>query len=469
LNEETNINVLFIVIDAVRSDSLGCYGHSQSISPTIDKIARNGVLFKNAFCSINCTEPSLTSMFSGRYPASTGFYKHGERVLKSDVQKLDDLDFLPEILHSLNYKTMAVDWLGRWHSRGYDYYSGGLKGQIRWSLKKYMAKFPQLAIKFIRSLSKQKTIRPDNASRVTNRALKLIENNQNDNWFLFLHYWDTHTPYRPPNKHINKDYLNVREFEEIGTINEKINNQGWRDYFDFRLDGAKNIKDVISKYEGSISYVDSEIGRIVKKLEKLQILDNTLIVITSDHGESLIEHGIYFDHHGLYDETIHVPLVISYPNKLPKNKIVDGFVQHIDLVPTILDIVNCATKDTKLDGFSLLPLIFGTKTKVRNSIFVEEEYTQRKSSIRTDKYKYIYSSSEKSATCKYCGIMHGDLEELYDLKNDAHETNNIIHEKTDEAAALKKELFDWMKHFRNIRTQDKIKKSMRQLKKNRKI
>lgn len=429
-------SIVFIVIDALRTRNLGCYGYSQPISPNIDKLAKEGILFKNAFSCSNVTDASLTTIFSGMYPLSHGILGHGgqwlgKQIGKVDTRKLDQsgINLLPEILRDKGYTTLAVDWLGRWHTRGYNNYSGMLH-------EASPINFPSEKIdKFISLMSrryayiKQSTI-IDDAHLVTAQAKLLIKKNIHKKFFLFAHYWGTHAPYASPPPFYKRVISETRGDEILALLN--------------RIRGSWSSKiwfnEKVTRYLASIAYVDHEIGVLIEALENYGIIDQTLIILTSDHGESLTEHQIYFDHHGLYDVTIHVPLIIRHP-AFPENKTIAGFVQHFDLVPTILDILGSKTE--KFDGRTILPLIYKEVSQLHSAVYAEEALRQRKRAIRTKDYKYIQAPSKLEAICRTCKRVHGGLEELYDLNNDREETKNIIHEKSTTARILKKKLSKW--------------------------
>jgi len=463
---EREPNILFIGVDALRARNLSCYGYPKKTSPNIDRLSKEGVLFEDAYCCINTTDPSFTTIFSGKYPVSHGLLMHGAMIQKEDTLRLSRVRFLPEILKSVGYTTLAVDWLGRWHRRGYDYYGIGnehchegkkednKKGKdrrrddnfaslhkyiktyltpVRYFVKRMLPKLPlplcSLLVNIngiLRPPSKELDI-SQRADSVSNMAIDLIKKNKNKKFFLFLHYWDTHSPYTTPKKHF------------------------------YHL-----VKGFASRYDESIAFVDHEIGRVINSLEEHRILDKTIVILTSDHGESLMEHGIYFDHHGLYDEVIHVPLIIRYPRQIPEGKRVKGFVQHVDIVPTLLHILDIKN-NFDFDGKSTIPLIYD-KTQLRSAVYVEEAHTQRKRAIRTDRFKYIYALSEREAVCRYCGYVHGGLEELYDLSKDPGETVNLIDDCPDIAKKLKKELSEWVSFMEDKREKEYIRKKIKKLK-----
>jgi arylsulfatase A-like enzyme len=446
-------NILFIIIDALRAKNLGCYGYSKPTSPNIDNLVKEGVMFEKAFSCATTTYPSLTTIFSGKYPLSHGIVKleEGKKLYRSAL-RIDETEtvFLPEILQSEGYTTMAIDWLGRWLKRGYDYYSGivGPRQLMLYSLirKLTVKSFPTSFLLKIQHFLQRHKI---NAEIITDKAIDLIERNHKKRFFLFLHYWDTHVPYNPPGHHIEKfidsDYGNDQSVEEV--LGQLKPNSKW--YLRKRImSDTKTINEVLARYDGAISYVDAEIGRLIEALKHHGVFDDTFIILTSDHGESLTEHDIYFNHHGLYDVTIHVPLILKHPH-FPKNKRVKSLVQHTDITPTILESLGIKNNHFGFDGKSLYPLIYGELDELRDFVFSEEAAMEQKKALRTHEYKYIYAYSEKDAMCKECGYIHGGIQELYDLHEDPDESDNIVEERPDKAINLREKIEDLVKHLQS--------------------
>ena len=259
---------------------------------------------------------------------------------------------------------------------------------------------------------------PDPAEAVVTQALDRVEGADSP-FYLFCHFWDTHSPYELP---------------------------------DERLQGFDE-RDPVDRYRAAISYVDDEITRLRHRLEELGYED-TLFVVMGDHGESFGEHGIYFDHHGLYDPSLHVPVILSHPD-LPSGRTIDEFIQHIDLAPTILEFI--ATHEgpsvadtTGMDGMSLLPVIDDPDETTRDAVIAEEAHTQRRICLRTSQYKYIELLSG-SPVCRGCNVIHGGERELYDLKQDPEETNNIVDQKPEVADRLQQRVKEWMQTHGNER------------------
>jgi arylsulfatase A-like enzyme len=248
---------------------------------------------------------------------------------------------------------------------------------------------------------------------VINLGAKKIKNIRNHPFFLFLHLWDVHNPYFCPKK--------------------------------LRTYNGRNSKKILhDRYLGSVRYADRQLGRFFNFLKNNNIFDDTIVIVTSDHGESLTEHDIFFDHHGLYDETTHVPLIIRYPRRFSEGKKVRGFIQHVDLLPTILDILNIGQEEYQLDGKNLIPLVKNSRRVLRPFVYMEESYVQQKRAIRTKKYKYI-EAKDGVGYCRYCHKVHAGVEELYDLQKDPSEKNNVANQNP----AMAKELKSKMNNFVN--------------------
>jgi arylsulfatase A-like enzyme len=434
-------NVILIVIDALRARNLGCYGMQGEPSPYIDKVASEGTLFEKAFSCWNTTDQSLTSILTGKYPRSHGIMNHGDKVTEGERRLFLETGtkLLAQYMKQSGHKTLAVDWMSRWFKQGFDDYGYELDRKGLDRLKYHLVTLPGLyrdyllghlpILKLYKPMRKSSPkdlfkgmkdvlstfaftfnlAKLQDARFVTQIANDLIDQSRKNPFFLFLHYWDTHTPYYCP-----KNYLDKTSIHDSKSL-------------------------LLEKYRGSVKYVDFQLGKLFNHLKENQLWDDTLLIITSDHGDSLTEHDIYFDHHGLYDETTHVPLIMHYPESIPVGKRIESFVQHVDLVPTLCDLFDINCNIDELDGNTLLPIINGDKTGHRNEIFVEESYVQKKSAIRTDDYKYIYAV-DNDGWCNYCQKVHVGREELYDLKEDPAELKNIAPKQKELAETMRLEL-----------------------------
>jgi len=452
-------NIILIVIDALRARSLGCYGGKTASSPHIDTIASKGILFERAFSAWNTTDQSLTTILTGRYPRTHGIIHHGDKVKTEDRETFEKLNIklLAEILKPLGYKTYAVDWMGRWFKKGFDYY--GYKTEkplikkiiytfftIPYTHIKYMIAHIGLLRIYLKKRKKGKSSPPllwkdikdvlstffftfelarlQDANIITGIAEEWLRKSGKEKYFLFLHYWDTHTPYNYPRKHLIK-----------------------------KKGGSSAKENLLAKYAGAVRYVDQHIGRLFELLGEENQQKNTLLIITSDHGESLTEHDIFFDHHGLYDVTTHVPLILYYPKSFSSARRVNSLVQHVDLLPTLWDLLQIDPVPYRPDGKSLLPLIDDDRKEIRPYCFHEESYVQRKIGLRTHKYKYIYAP-DGQGLCNYCQMVHGGSEELYNLEKDPEETNNIVDKDKSIAQQMRKELDSFYKSLEKKRQKE---------------
>jgi arylsulfatase A-like enzyme len=439
-------NIILIVIDALRARNLGCYGGGRNASPHIDNLARNGIRFENCYSCWNTTDQSLTSIFTGRYPRTHGIVHHGDKITPEDLKTFRQLNakLLAELLRENGFNTYAIDWMGRWFRRGFDFYGYEPERNLWQKLIYILFTLPYVHVRYmianisllkIYSKKRKSTIssmwkglkgvwntfrftfelaRVQDAGYVTKLAQRIIEKNGGENFFLFLHFWDTHTPYNCPKKYTD------------------------------RIESSRSPMDTIAaKYRGAVKYVDDSIGTLIAFLENRDILKDTLIIVTSDHGETLTEHEIFFDHHGLYEVTTHVPLILHQPKLFPRSKKINGMIQHVDLVPTITDYLGIPSENGEFDGESVMPLIDEGAENLRGFAFFEESYVQRKIGWRNKTHKYIYAP-DGIGMCQYCQRVHAGVEELYDLEKDPDEVNNIVSENRLKSDQLRGELENFL-------------------------
>jgi len=436
-------NIILIVADALRARNLGCYGNPRAHTPHIDGLASSGVLFERAYSCWNTTDQSLTSILTGKYPRTHGIIHHGDKVTADDRMTFARVGppLLPEILRPLGYKTCAVDWMGRWFKRGFDFYGYRPEQRFPRNLCYSLFVLPRVHVRYMAAhiglLGLYAKKRPSSLSSLADGFLGVMrtfrfsfalarvqdgavvtgvaadwlrKTNRKEPYFLFLHYWDTHTPYFCPRSHAPRGKAHSSAREKLA-----------------------------ARYRGAVSYVDHQIGRLLEELRDLGLMENTLVAFTSDHGESLTEHDILFDHHGLYEVTTHVPLILHFPRLFPAGRRIPGLVQHVDLLPTLLEIVGADEGESELDGLSLLPLIKKETTRLRDDVFFEESYVQRKIGLRTEDWKYLFAP-DGTGHCLYCRKVHGGVEELYDLRRDPEEKVNLARQDRARARSMRERL-----------------------------
>jgi len=263
-------NIIFIIIDALRARNLSCYGYKYKISSNIDKIADKGVLFRQAFSCINATDPSLTSIFSGKYPISTGLISHGFYVTKWQLMRVRRVIFLPQILKHMGYRTYALDWLGRWHKKGYDYYMGigaekfskRPKVQLNFKARKksYITSFLLGIYRYLDiCISGAKNMMED-GQYLTDLAINIIKFNHRNNrkFFLFIHYWDVHGPYFGSLFDVFRYYdLRDLRFERLTlSVSKQIKNPGC---FDILCKTVPTLNLTKARYDAAIHKGDLQI------------------------------------------------------------------------------------------------------------------------------------------------------------------------------------------------------------------
>ncbi len=324
-------NIIFITIDALRADHLGCYGYQRNTSPNIDKLASEGVMFDRCFSTSSATSYSFPGILTGRYLAvSKGDYAHYTNIFDSKF------DTLAEYLKRLGYYTAAFVnnehlRMGQGFEQGFDRYENV----------------------------------EDNAQALTARALDFLNNfKEKKPIFIWIHYLDTHSPYAPLQVCLNKF-----ENDELYKKNDRILKvRRSNDMGPFASDGdipkivfqddRHNLSYYIARYDASIFYTDFYVGELVK-----EIRDNAIIILTADHGESLGEHGRCFTHgQNIYDEVLHVPLIFKDKRYFKAGKKILPAVSSVDIVPTILGRLDCFWyffNKNRFNGVDLFGLLNG--------------------------------------------------------------------------------------------------------------
>lgn len=377
--KKTNIpeepNVILIGVDTLRADHLGSYKYGKNISPNIDYLAREGILFENAFSQASWTLPAFASILTSLYPAVHGATDERRKLSRGFIT-------LGEILQENFYETGAVV-SGMFVSSEYGFKQGfGLFEEIR----------PLNDIKISSPL-------------IYEKAAKFIEKNRNNRFFLFLHFYDPHARYFLHEEYdydANYDGSLKGGGKDISVIRELLGTFSERD-----LSYLKSV------YDSEISFTDKYIGKVLDKLEKLGLSNNTVIIVTSDHGEEFRERGWWGHGRTLYNELIHVPLILKIPGVKEKGKRIDTKVGTIDIMSAIMEICKLNMKGgMELQGENLLNIIENDHNSHNFKIF--GDHKRFKSIIHGD-WKLIKDIKKNSF-------------ELYNIKDDTLEMNNIVND-----------------------------------------
>lgn len=434
-------NALIIVIDALRADRVY---QDNNLTPHIDQIKETSTQFTSAFSTTNATDPALTSLNTGRYPLSHGIINHGDRVTRQEKSQVEVVPQVSELLQNQGYYTFRAGRpLGRWHRNGFqDFPSLDSNSPYKDIYTRIVRKFWNILPSTLGRLRyKRERYRNSKNFKTILETVKTLE----EPFYGIIHLMDTHAPYIPDNDIVDrlletKEYENTPLTELLDRFSGAPREEQLRNtvYVNPEKLGTAKLK---ARYDGSVVEADKKVGAIVEALKNTGQFSDTLLTIVADHGESLDEHEIYFDHHGLYDCTVRIPLIIRTPDE--QEGIRNELVQLTDIAPTILDYIG-HVYGCDLDGRSLRPLITGNinEWNKRVAVLAEEAHTQRRRAIRTHDYKYI-QLIQGNTVCRYCGISHANSDELYDLESDPGENKNLsskFGDKKKELQALSKEI-----------------------------
>ena len=395
--------VILISLDTLRADHLGTYGYHRNTSPNIDAFAEGGITFENAVVQSPWTLPSHMSIMTSLYPSF-----HGVVDISTSLQS-EKCVKLAELLHAGGYQTAAfVDGgfvSGHWgFHHGFDVYNdqgGGI-------------------------------------DQILPRAKKWLNKNKESPFFLFLHFYDIHTPYNPP-----PPYNSIfHDFDYTGNLVPSNTTLSAANHNKLRVDD-QDLRHFVALYDGCIRYTDDRMGDFFSFLKKSGLDEQSLIIITSDHGEEFKEHDGFFHKQLYYRPNLHVPLIMSLPDHSGKPVRIQELVQSIDLLPTILDITGLPPHE-QAQGKSLLPvirrhtnsasnfflrLLYSFKKEAEVSLAEYKPSTEQWSIISDDGYQLIYDTDSRH-------------QQLFDINDDPLAQNNIVKEHTDITQKLLSELLN---------------------------
>jgi len=393
------INVLLLTIDTLRADHLSSYGYPRQTSPAIDGLAARGVLFENAFTYWPKTRGSFAAMFTSLYAA-----QHGLTVRDRDLPGYNQT--LAETLRASGYQTAAAVDNGNLDrelgfAQGFDRYEQvWLRGDTEEERTELLTRF---AVEFLESYEEPEP------------------------FFLWIHYVNPHTPYEPP-----EDLLDLFRGDEVVPRGPKLDQVvGYHGGVNRHLPiaGDSYWGDYVDRYDAEILFADRHIGHVLEALDKSRHNGSTLVVLASDHGEALGEHNYYFDHgYDLFDPSLRVPLILSFPGILPQGEIVQGAVSTLDIFPSILDLAQ-VTFPPELEGRSLLPLVRQSEERLHDRLFFQNDHHQMA----------IFDGRLKLVSYPATGEDQGHFE-LYDTWRDPYEENDRYRGSEQAIAPLQAEL-----------------------------
>jgi arylsulfatase A-like enzyme len=401
-------NIVFITVDSLRADHLGCYGYKRDTSPHIDALSKKGTLFAQAIAQASWTTASVSSIITSLYPG------HEREQLGRGVNAQDEN--LVRILKKNGYTTAL--------------FSNALTilDVTLANVKKDFDVF---------------NIQKGKADTIVDSINRWLSGSFRKPVFLWAYLFDVHWPYRAASVYSAEflsDGLYPHQDVPITEVDGRKN-----EFFSFKRiprcvaeGGITDTSYYVAKYDGGIKFADEQISRLLSILRDRGMDKNTLIVLFADHGESMTEHDFYFNHsHYLYEGLIRVPLIMVLPGKIP-SQVIQPQIPMLSVMPTVLEILGI--KNTKhMEGKSLLPLIEGDKKGGEEHVFSESSFGPFfPRSVRSDGWKLIYNRRH----AKRPGYIDY---ELYDLKADPGETKNLAEEQPRIAELLKNKLGQWEK------------------------
>jgi arylsulfatase A-like enzyme len=417
IKEDPRPNIILISIDTLRADHLGCYGYERPTSPMIDRFAKQAVKFNSTYSQSSWTLPSHMSIMTSQYP-------HIHKIETGRHSLADSKTTIAEVLSKAGYKTQAfISWVYVSKKYGFDHGfdqfvellppAHRVDSSTHWSIK---------------------------AQSVTDNALSWLNKEHTEPFFLFLHYFDPHIDYEPPAPYdtmFDQSYKGNAKgtFEWLHTYISGVHKEP-------KQIGKRDLQYITALYDGEIRYTDKHIGRLLEGIDNSLGLKNCLVILTSDHGEELNDHGSMEGHQWtLYQEVIHVPLLIRFPSKRHASMAVSSPVELIDIAPTILDYLQIPLPED-FQGKSLMGLMENPEIYTSDRpVFAETKRHTIKQSIIRHPYKLIHTSP---LTKGKNGMPVPENFEFYDIQKDPREQNNILTKSPLVATELAVELRSWM-------------------------
>ncbi len=390
--------VILITCDTLRADRLSCYGYSKETSPNLDRLAGEGIVFKNHYVQIPVTGPSHASIFTGRYLWEHGVVANGKKFPPEEMP-------LSRVFKDNNYRTVA--WVAC---------------QVLGSTQGYDAGFDF----FFDDFEDHDYIQENKAARQTDQAIAFFRQvNPDDKVFAWIHYFDPHAPYAAPDEFQNR-FVDPSQlpYETHPLRLAKIH----REKIEL---STREVALIHGLYDAEVQYMDSEIGRFVNFLDQSGLLEDTLIIVTADHGEELYEHDYFIEHNlSLYEGVMHSPLIFYWPALAEYSGERHGFTESVDLFPTILTLAGIGVDNYDSSGQNLLGAIQLTAPlPEERTLLAQLELTSAFApawSVRKGAWKMILGQDGEK--------------KLFNLSVDPKEKDNLLEENPSIAGELRQDI-----------------------------
>jgi len=420
---KNKMNIILISVDTLRADHMGVYGYEKDTTPNIDKWAKDAFIFTNAYTIMPITFHSFYTLFTGRDDVLK-IENIANRYANLD-KKSNEITTLPEILTENDFKTGAFITNPVIGDANLIFFKDGFQDFNYINTSAIKNKLPDIKV-FNND--------PKNAKEVTNKGGKWLKENKNKRFFLWLHYTTPHMPYNPSKVYLCKIDKNCdaeiyqKLLSDLSTTENGVLKSCTADEVSPEIiNASKNL------YDAEILSVNEQIGKILEEVERLRLSENTVIVFYADHGEGF-EKNIFSHGDSLYNSGVRIPLIIKVPEK--KSKTITHVLDNSDVLPSLLDLLQIKYDKSQITGKTFAPVFDDKKIssdkKYIYSIATTEKLNKR--SIFDGTYKYIESVSDEC-------LNNGEKEELYNLKIDPHETENIANTNEQIKKKLKNALF----------------------------
>jgi len=423
---------------------MGCYGYKRDTTPNMDKIANEGLVFDNYYCSDAPCLPSRAALIFGQFGIHTGIVGHGgtaaDKRLTGESRSFNDIEdvnnfnyiFRKAGMYTASISSFAERHSSMWFNAGFNETHNVGDGGM------------------------------ESGEKVIPIALEWLDRNKNrDDWYLQLHLWDPHTPYRAPAEFGNpfaSEPLDNWITEEV--FSKHIKKAGPHSALDISgihgtpnpefprhpgsLNNLAEVKNFFDQYDCGIKYADQLIGNVIDLLKAQDIYDETAIIISSDHGENMDELGIYAEHGTADNITCKIPMIIKWPGG--KTGRDDKFRYNLDLAPTMADLLNVAPYE-KWDGKSYAGLINGEEVAGWNSLVLSQQAHVNQRAARFDDYIYIRTISD--------GFHLFDDEMLFNIKDDPYEQFDLKDTHPEICAKGAKIILDWQEEMMKTSNSDR--------------
>ncbi len=415
--DQPEYNLVLIVINSLRADHLGSQGYPRATSPHIDTLAKESVYFDRAFAQSYWTLPSLATIFTSKYLCAHKLNERDKSLglnQKTFTLALKEHGYLTDAF-TCGLDAAALYGLGKSFD-SYDVYGGSNP----------MGVFADMLPKVFRKLSE----------------------NKNKKFFLFLHSYDTHPPYRYDQREsFDKGYKGIftslpMDYNSFKALKNHTLGQGNNQAYV----SDRDLNHIVACYDDALKQADSFIGSLIAELKALKLYEKTVIILCADHGEELGERGTFnrFGNQNLYQEVVRVPLIIRYPglSQRLQGRRIRSLVGLVDIAPTVLDLLGIPNTDSDFQGESLRRFVETTSDKEGRKFIVSEASKAKWMLLRSDGWKLVHSAGKN---------------ELYDLNNDPGEQINLAAQNPQMLVIMLQDFFSWRQaHCNEEKTNNRV-------------